>query len=223
MTSATADPGRGTLRPVSAEDRCPDCGALLAADAEWCGQCLRPLRAAEPEPGPAPRVLRRAGEGGRTEPAWVCPACGRENALALERCEVCGTPFASLFAEPVPEPRIAASGALLWSLVWPGLGHIRAGRRVDGLARMVLFAWTFGTVLVLLVSRSGLGRAAPLLGLYGVATLALYVLSAVDARRVAGGEEPLLRPRPLLWASVALIVVSILLATLLTLPVVRGG
>ena len=223
MTSATADLNRGTLRRVSAEDRCPDCGALIAADAEWCGQCLRPLRAAPPEPAPAPRVLRRTGEGGRTEPVWACPSCEHENPLALERCEVCGTPFASIFAEPVPEPRIPASSAFAWSLAWPGLGHVRAGRRVEGLARMVLFAWTFGAVLVLVVSRSGLGRTAPLLGLYGVATLALYVLSAVDARRVAAGEQPLVGPRPLLWGSVALIVLSIVIATLLTLPVVRGG
>lgn len=209
---------------MSAEHRCPDCGALVAADAEWCGQCLRPLRTPEPEPEPTPaRGLRPAGEGDRREPVWVCPSCEQENPLALERCQVCGTPFASLFREPEREPRIPPSSALIWSLVWPGLGHVKAGRRVDGVARMVLFAWTSGTVLVLLVSRSGLGRAAPLLWLYALAALALYAVSAVDARRLAGGEDPVVGPRPLLWASVALIVLSIVLATLLTLPVVRGG
>jgi len=209
---------------VSAEHRCPHCGALVAADAEWCGQCLLPLRAPEPEPEPQARApVRPAREGGRSEPTWACPTCEHENPIALERCEVCGTPFARLFTEPEPEMRIPASSAMAWSLAWPGLGHYRAGRRIDGVARMVLFAWTFGTVLVLLVSRAGLGRGAPLLGLYAVASLGLYVLSAVDARRVAAGEEPVVGSRPLLWASVALVVLSIVLATLLTLPVARGG
>lgn len=211
---------------MSTERRCPHCGALLAADAEWCGQCLRPLRAAEPHapPEPAtPGALRSARERDRPEPTWACPTCEHENALALERCEVCMTPFAMLFAEPAPAARLAPSSAFAWSLLWPGLGHWKAGRPVDGLARMVLFAWTFGTVLVLLVSRSGLGRGGPLLGLYGVATLGVYALSAVDARRVAAGEEPVVGSRPLLWASVALVVLSVVLATLLTLPVARGG
>jgi hypothetical protein len=211
---------------VSIEHRCPSCGALVAADAEWCGQCLRPLRVREPQAGSgpaAPVVRSRAGEGGRPEPAWACPSCEHDNPIALERCEVCGTPFAKLFAEPALSGAIAPSSAVAWSLAWPGLGHYKAGRRVDGVARMVLFAWTFGTVLVLLVSRAGLGRGAPLLGLYGAASLGIYALSAVDARRVAAGDEPVVGARPLLWTSVALIVLSIVLATLLTLPVARGG
>jgi hypothetical protein len=154
---------------------------------------------------------------------WTCPTCERENPIASDRCAVCGTPFASLFAEPTPGIPIPPSSALAWSLLWPGLGHYRAGRRIDGVARMVLFAWTFGTVLVLLVSRAGLGRGAPLLGLYGLASLGLYGVSAVDARRAAAGEDPVVGPRALLWASVGLIVLSIALATLLTLPVARGG
>lgn len=36
------------------EERCPNCGALVAADAEWCGLCLASLRL-EPEPQHEPR------------------------------------------------------------------------------------------------------------------------------------------------------------------------
>lgn len=35
------------------EQRCPNCGALVGAEAEWCGQCLQPLRSGR-EPAPPP-------------------------------------------------------------------------------------------------------------------------------------------------------------------------
>ena len=52
---------RGYPPGVSADERrCPNCGALVAADADWCGQCFtEPARA-----GPAARAAeRRAGDG----------------------------------------------------------------------------------------------------------------------------------------------------------------
>lgn len=206
---------------MSTERRCPHCGGLVAPDAEWCGLCLRPLR---PEPAPAPPAEVGVRERRRgAAPTWRCPACEHENPLALDACEVCGTPFARLFVEAAPARRIEPAKALAWSLVWPGLGHWRAGRRAEGFARIVLFAWTLGTVVLLLVSGSGLGRAAPVLGLYALAALATYGLSAVDARRAAVGEGPVVGSRALLWGSVALIVLSVVFATLLTLPVARGG
>ena len=40
--------------PVAEERRCPNCGALVAPDADWCSQCFHPLTSAETgrEPGP---------------------------------------------------------------------------------------------------------------------------------------------------------------------------
>ena len=156
---------------------------------------------------------------------WVCPACEHENALDLDRCDRCGTPFAALFAEPEEPVVVAPSRAMAWSLLLPGLGHWMLGRKLDGIARMVLFLWTAGTVLVLLTSRSGqggLGSAALLLLLFLVATVALYVTSAIDARRIASGDDPSVGSRMLLWAAVGLVVVSVLLATVLALPAARG-
>jgi hypothetical protein len=206
------------------ERRCPSCGALVAADAGWCGQCLRPLRE-EPAPRPAPvRVTPEPGQSERV-PTWTCPSCEHVNAIELDRCEVCGTPFAQLFAEPETRVEIAPGRAVGWSLLLPGLGHWMAGRKLDAVARMALFAWTFGAVVVLFLSRSsgGLGRGGALLGLYGVSAVAVYAISAVDARRIAVGEEPVVSSRVLLWASVGLVVVSVVLATLLALPITRGG
>lgn len=209
------------------ERRCPRCGALVASDASWCGQCLEPLPA-EPERAPAasvPEPTAPPARGAGTEPTWECPACDHVNAIALDRCEVCGTAFGQLFAEPEERVDIDPSRAMAWSLLWPGLGHWKAGHRSDGIARMVLFAWTFGTVLVLVLSRGdqGFGSAATVFSLFLVASVMLYVVSAADARRIAAGEEPFVGSRLLLWASVGLVVISVLLATLLTLPAARGG
>jgi len=221
------------------ERRCPNCGALVAQDAAWCGQCLQPLPevradtggalAAAPASPPAspPSGTRRAGFAERVPgrlPTWACPVCEHENVIELDRCERCSTPFARLFAEPEPPVRVEPGRAFVWSLILPGLGHWMVGRKPDGVARMVLFAWVFGTLLLLLVSRSGagLGSTLPIFVVYLVAWLALAGSSAVDARRLAEGREPIVSSRVLLWAAVGLVVVSVLLATFLALPVARG-
>jgi hypothetical protein len=249
--------GRSTLGAVSeAERRCRSCGALASPDAEWCGQCLRPLGEAaagpseppteprepppdttsiateaepvlrtQPRPEPEPATPAEPGPA-LTASDWTCPVCQHRNALSAAACEVCGTPFARLFAEPERHIEIEPGRALAWSLLLPGLGHFTAGRRADGVTRMILFAWTFGTVLVMLVSRSsetGFGPLAPLFWLFALAVVALYLTSAVDAWRIAAGEEPLVSSRMLVWAVVVLVVVSAVLATFLTMGVTRGG
>jgi hypothetical protein len=216
----------------------------VSASAEWCGQCYQPLRPpAGGAPASDPELARLAGSedvgepepaagreepvrAARSEPTWTCPVCDTPNAIDLDRCGVCGTPFASLFAEPEPSHRIEPSHAFAWSLLLPGLGHWKAGRKLEGVARMVLCAWTLGTVVVFLTSRSGtggLGPAAPLVWLFAVATLVLWATSAVDARRSAAGDPPLVSSRQLLWAVIGLVIVSVMLATVLTLPLGRSG
>jgi hypothetical protein len=226
---------------MSEDRRCPSCGALVAADAEWCGQCYAPLHAEQPEPVPAPPAREApAGEpvavstpgGGGVEVAggratWECPVCGERNPMEAGVCGMCQTPFARLFEEPTPDraPRIEPRTAALWSLALPGLGHWKAGLRADGFARMVLFAWTLGTVVVVLLSGSGrgsIGRGMALFSLYLAAAVAIYVVSAIDAYRVADGRPPLVTSRVLLWASAALVLASIVLATFITLPAARG-
>jgi hypothetical protein len=210
-------------------------------DAEWCGQCYQPLlraidgggrstasrEPADEEPGALTRVAEPPSEGGGAEatgPTWDCPTCGTRHPFDVDRCPLCGTPFARLFEEPTPGPRIGPSTALAWSIV-PGLGHWKAGRRSDGAARVILFLWVFGTVVLLLASRSGtgLGPFGALFGLYALATLALWAESAVDAYRVAAGRPPLVPARTLLWGCVALVVLSVLVATLVALPAARGA
>jgi hypothetical protein len=221
--------GRGDLGAapaVSDERRCPACRARVAVDAEWCGLCYAPLPAvsiAETEGGvatPGGGALHVA-EG---KPAWTCSACGESNAIDESACTTCGTPFARLFEQPLERPQIDPENAVVWSLLWPGLGHWKAGYRADAIARIVLFAWTFGALSVLLVSRfgkGGLGVTLPLFLLFAASAGSVYAISAVDAYRVAAGRDPVVSSRALLWGSAALVVLSVLIATFLTLPAAR--
>src|ERR671920_649708 len=128
---------------MATTDRCPNCGALVTPDAEWCGQCYEPLRPEEP-------------------------------------------------------PKVDPERAAIWSLVLPGLGHWKLGRKGDAIARFVLFGWSFGTLCVLIGSRigkGGLGPTAALFALFASASLAIYALSVLDAYRLAKGEEPVVSTR----------------------------
>jgi hypothetical protein len=204
---------------VPEDRRCPNCQALVSSDAEWCGQCFTSLRAAsEPEPtgasGPV-KITRQATEGARGAASWTCPACSHENALELDLCEVCGTPFGALFRQEDAGPRVDPGTALRKSLLLPGLGHAAVGRVPDGIARGMLFAWTFGTALVILLAGVSSGPAAGLLALYGVLAVALYVFTAYEAYRMAEGGGPLVSSRVLLWGAVSLVLVSALMAAFL--------
>jgi uncharacterized membrane protein len=157
--------------------------------------------------------------------AWDCPVCGERNPIDADRCRLCETPFSRLFEQPVSRPEIEPATAALWSLAFAGLGHWKAGYRAEGFARAVLFAWTLGTVLVVLVSRpdeGGFGRGFPLFALYAASAAAVYAISAVDAFRVAGGDAPMVSSRTLVWASAGLVLVSIVLAMFVTLPATGG-
>jgi hypothetical protein len=57
--------------------------------------------------------------------------------------------------------------------------------------------------------------------LFLLGSASVYALSALDAFRIASGEQPLVSSRALLWGSVGLIVLSVLIATFVTLPAVR--
>jgi hypothetical protein len=222
---------------VSEERRCPNCAALVAADAEWCGQCFTPMRLETAGSGegesaqkaPATTALATPGGGGIEvepggKPTWKCSVCAEPNPIEATICATCGAPFGRLLEEPTRRPEIRPQTAATWSFVWPGIGHWKAGYRADGVARIVLFAWTFGTLMVLLVARfgtGGLGPVFPLVALFLVAASAVYAISAVDAYRLAGGDPPLVSSRVLLWGSAVLIVASVALASFLTLPAAR--
>jgi hypothetical protein len=81
----------------------------------------------------------------------------------------------------------------------------------DGVARAVVFGWIGLTVLAMLVMRGGFrpGPLLPVLLLYVVAGTAVYGITAVDARRAAEGEPPLLSSRILLYGVGVLILLTV--------------
>lgn len=222
------------------ERRCPTCGALASADAEWCGQCFSPLEragsrteadspAASAPTGTAGPMAIRGASGGAIEVeggtlAWTCPVCETRNPIEANECSTCGTPFGRLLAEPKAAPEVEPQTAAVWSMLWPGLGHWKLGRRTDAVARFAMFAWAFGALLILVVSRfgkGGLGPTFPLFVLFLGASLMIYVVSALDAYRLAAGDAPVMSSRALLWTSAGLVFLSVLIATFVTLPAAR--
>ena len=227
---------------TEADVRCSSCGALVSVDAEWCGQCFTPLKVAQAsreelaakvgikvteEPPSDPTlesdgsVARPTTTGRKPRLSWPCPACEHENDIQLNLCEICGTSFASLMKTDDEPVSVEPKDALIRSLIYPGLGHRLAGRGADGVARGALF--TLSAILLLMVALSGLGSAgqSAMVALYLTTTLIIYVGSAAEAYRIAGGGAPFVSARTLLWVTVGLLLVSIGLLALAATVLVR--
>ena len=202
----------------------------MTADAEWCGQCLTPLKrtpvsreelaakvgikitqepAADVPSGSRDRVGPPTPTGVKARLSWPCPACEHENDIQLNLCEICGTSFASLMKADEEPVNVAPKDAAIRSLIYPGLGHRKAGRGADGVARGALF--TLSLMLFVMVVLSGLGSVgqSAMVALYLMTTLIVYFGSAAEAYRVAAGGPLFVSSRTLLWITVALLLVSI--------------
>jgi hypothetical protein len=206
------------------ERRCASCGAVLYEGAEWCGMCFAPVRAT-PEPVPevasAPAAEQKTDAVGAVvtdtpakEPMWPCPVCEGRNPIELDVCATCGTPFAALMRQERVRPDVDRRDAFRRSLVYPGLGHRLVGRELDGFARGVLF--TMLLIATLMVAFSGVSSGAVkfLFLLYASATVGVYLMTAFEAARLADGGDLLVSSRILLWVTVAILLVSVVMVSL---------
>jgi ribosomal protein L40E len=205
------------------ERRCPSCGALVAPDATWCGQCFTSLREppGHPDPGPT-AVATPSATGGTasasaqtatasdagTAPYWPCPVCEGRNPIEADVCATCGTPFAAVMRTDEARPNVEPRDAVLWSLVLPGLGHRLVGRGLDGFARAVLFVMSVGMAVLLFVS-NGSALTSALTLLFIATAIAVYAVSAIEAARLAQGGELMIGSRVLLWILVGMTFVSV--------------
>ena len=219
--------------------RCPVCGGLVSADLEWCSQCFTRFDDAQPEGEATGQSVEGVSLGTISPPAdvdaerptrvtpsvvqegralrvveegrilWDCPVCGQENELAERSCTRCGTAFGRLFEEPTPPPRVSPQRAALLSLVFPGAGHVAAGRVADGLARGVVFAFVLAMVVVILAAGELGGPLLPLVVLFGGSGATLYAATAVDAYRAVRQEPPVVSTRLLLIGATILLLVAV--------------
>jgi hypothetical protein len=136
--------------------------------------------------------------------------CGELNPIEADACSACGTPFASMMRLEDPRERGTPRDAVAWSLIYPGLGHRKAGVPLDGLARGILFTMTFGMALLIGVGGVRAGPIFVLFLLYLVLALGVYGGSAYEAYRVAQGGSLLVPSRPLMWATVGLMLLSVI-------------
>ena len=215
---------------TQAERRCASCGAVLYEGAAWCGMCFEPVAsdgeadagwesAQEPEPASAEsrepeRQAGTAPAAPTTEaakgPMWPCPICDGKNPIELDFCATCGASFASLMRQETARVKVDPRAAFRRSLVFPGLGHrMVPGREVDGFARGVLFAMLLIATLMLGLSGVRAGAVLLLFLVYLAASVTVYLLTAFEAARLAEGGEPLVSSRTLLWATVAILLLSI--------------
>lgn len=141
---------------------------------------------------------------------WECPTCQTENPIAAMTCATCGTPFGKLLEDAEPRPTTDPGRAVAYSLLFPGLGHMVAGRVAEGAARAVIFAYAAATTIIILVmTEGGPGPFLPLLIASALVSVALYVVSAMDAARLGRGEPPLITPRILLYGGAGLILLTV--------------
>ncbi len=164
-----------------------------------------------------------AETGARPTPAptWPCPTCGEANAIELDACAVCGTTFAALMRQDEIPPHVEPREALVASLQFPGLGHKKAGRAMDGLARGALFGVLAVMALVVLLSGVDTPASLGVLALFLGGALVVYGGSAWEAHHIADGGEPLVSSRALLWATVGVILGSIMLLAVSVVSVAK--
>lgn len=110
-----------------------------------------------------------------------------------------------------PRPEVAPNDAMVASLMCPGLGHARMGRSADGVARGVLVFAMLGFALLLLVAGVRGGVPSLMFWVFLLLGIGAYAGTAVEARRIAGGAEPVASPRSVLWTVAIIILVSMML------------
>jgi len=198
--------------------RCPHCGAGNPAGADWCGQCLRRFDAPvsgnghrpAPSGGPSAPATIRPGGGPAirarddAEPLWICPACETENELTASNCSRCGSAFTSFFADTAAAsaPRVSRGAAIASSVALPGAGHLMIRQTGPGIARALLYLWSVGIALLLLVwPPHGAQTIVRGVGaLFALSAVAIWALSMLETMRFLEGDQRLLvPPKTLTW------------------------
>jgi hypothetical protein len=132
--------------------------------------------------------------------------CEHENPFESMICAMCGAPFAAVMKEPEAiRPHRDPGMVALLSLLFPGAGHAYMGLWAQAVSRAVVVVWTIAVTL--LAGVQGGSGSAPMAVVFGLATLALWVVTAHDAFREAGDEKGMviLKSRTFLYVVIGLL------------------
>ncbi len=200
-------PVRAEASPEASPEASSEASSEASAD-ENADPALASGTAAEPE-------ARTATETPASKtPMWPCPVCEGRNPIDLDVCATCGTPFAALMRQERARPNVDRRDAFRRSLLYPGLGHRMVGRELDGVARGVLFTMLLIATVMLAFSGVPSGAVRFLFLLYAAATVGVYLMTALEAARLADGGDLLVSSRVLLWVTVAILLVSVVMVSL---------
>jgi ribosomal protein L40E len=203
------------------EARCRSCGALLAPEATWCGQCYAPVTEPEPDLPPPPQATTAApAPAAGATPFWPCIVCEARNPIEVDVCGTCGTPFAQMMRDEPARREVDPREAVRRSLLFPGLGHRLAGYPAEGFARAALFVVSAGMAVLVGIAGASSGVATLMFWLFVASAVAAYAGSAVEAGRIARGEPLLVAGRVLMWVvtgevllAVVVLAISVVSAT----------
>lgn len=220
FASAAPDPreeGEGTKRadehtPVAPPEGVASPGARAPTDAGQTAGTPRIASGGGRPSAPAQRDIRQTSDG---DIEWRCATCEGWNPLSSPACLACGAARRGFGPEPEEPVDLPDEDRLVaYSILLPGLGHLRAGRVGSGLARALFgVGWLIGGLLLLLAAtRAGAAHLAAVPLFAGAA--AVWVLTVLDVRSLARGEHTeRLDGRTLLWlmAGVTGALVSVLM------------
>lgn len=140
--------------------------------------------------------------------------CEFVNDIEASVCSRCGSPFGKLLATP---PRRASRAkrerAIPLSVALPGLGHWAMGRDGEALARTILYVWSVGIALLLLLRPSATGGAVvrAVGALFALAAAGVWLLSLLETMRLVQGDgRSLVPPKALTWVALALSVILVM-------------
>lgn len=227
----TTDAPEGTR-----SERCPECGALNPAGAQWCGLCLTRRREPKAPPPPPPRpagqdpaaspppaagVTRGAFTVTEAGVEWTCGVCQSSNPIDERACAVCGASFAAtLRPDQDRRPERDPGTTALYSLLWPGAGHGYLGLWGQAISRAVLSAWVLLAVVVTAV-QNGPFHLVP--ALLAAISLGLWLAAAHDSYREARREPALVLLKERYFLFVVLGVLFLLFGLLLVQGLQTGS
>lgn len=108
------------------------------------------------------------------------------------------------------------------SLLFPGLGHRKIGRGLDGLARAVLFTLLVAMAVTMLLSGFGSPMLVGVAALFVGGAVLVYAGSAWEASHIADGGAPVVSSRALLWATVVVVFGSVVLLAVTVVSAARS-